>query len=474
MKNSIIYLLLVVALIISKPGVAQQSSLFNTYSMDPLQLNIAYAGAACTEANLHYRTQWIGMKESPKLLQLNAHAALGESNGLGLRVNSQSQGFLNTLQATLGYAYRFRIGKTAKMHLGVGIGWTQAALNAQKAVVIDANDVTLSNNSRQTANGFDSEFGAMVIGEKLKAGISVLHLYNTNPDFSGSSTYRTLPQFNTQVSYVLNKGKKVEVEPMLLDRYTYKGNNIIEGMLNFNFIKAITVGAGYRSNYGVIALLGAKVGNVKLAYSFDYGTTKNSTNMGSSHQVMLGFNLCKTTKAPKPVEVPQPLEAKEPELITPAATPTVEPVKEETAVKEEVKKEEPKQEEVRPASTPAKTKAQILDELNRLAEKMVFTFGKAQLHGEALAKLDDIADLLKKNPDVAVNIVGYTCDKGPADANNLLSVQRSGYVRNQLIKRGVQSENIKESKGVGAERPLYDNNTELRSKNRTVRFELSE
>lgn len=463
MKKIIPYLLPLLALMLSKAGLAQQSSLFNTYSLDPLQLNIAYAGASCTEANVHYRAQWIGMKETPKVIQLNAHSALGKSNALALRVNSQTQGLLNTLQATLGYAYRFRISETAKVHLGIGVGWTQAALNAQKAVVMDANDATLNNSNRQTANGFDSEFGAMLVGEKLKAGVSVLHLYNTNPDFSGSSTYKTLPQFNTQIAYTFNKGKKVEIEPWLLNRYTLKGDNVVEGILNVHFIKAITVGAGYRSNYGVIGLLGAKVGNIKLAYSFDYGTTKNATNMGSSHQLMLGFSMCKTAKPHKPAE------EKEPVVVTPTVTPIVEPVKEEpVAVKEEIK-EEPKKEEPKPE--PVKEKEDILAMMNKVAEEVIFDLNKSQLHEEGLKKLDEIAALMKKDPALVINIVGHTCNKGTAELNSLLSVRRATYVRNQLVRRGVNPQNIDRSKGVGADNALFDNNSELQQKNRTVRFE---
>lgn len=461
MKKIIPYLLPLLALAFSKAGMAQQSSLFNTYSLDPLQLNIAYAGASCTEANVHYRTQWIGMKETPKVIQLNAHSALGKSNALALRVNSQTQGLLNTLQATLGYAYRFRISETAKVHLGIGVGWTQAALNAQKAVVMDANDVTLNNSNRQTANGFDSEFGAMLVGEKLKAGVSVLHLYNTNPDFSGSSTYKTLPQVNTQVSYTFNKGKKVEVEPWLLNRYTLRGDNVVEGILNVHFIKAITVGAGYRSNYGVIGLLGARVGNIKLAYSFDYGTTKNATNMGSSHQLMLGFSLCKTAKPHKPAE------EKEPVVVTPTVTPIVEPIKEEPiAIKEEVKEESKKEEPM-----PVKEKEDILAMINQVAEEVVFDLNKSQLHEEGLKKLDEIAALMKKDPELVINIVGHTCNKGTDELNSLLSVRRATYVRNQLVRRGVNPQNIDRSKGVGADNAIYDNNSELQAKNRTVRFE---
>ncbi|MES2132738.1 MAG: PorP/SprF family type IX secretion system membrane protein [Bacteroidota bacterium] len=462
MKKIIFYLLSVFTLIIGKTTTAQQSSLFNTYSLDPLQLNIAYAGAGCTEANIHYRTQWIGMKESPKVLQLNAHTALGKSNGLALRVNSQTQGLLNTMQATIGYAYRFSINQTTRIHLGIGVGWSQAALNSQKAVVMDANDASLSTN-RQTANGFDSEFGAMLVGDKMKAGVSVLHLYNTNPSFAGSS-YKTLPQFNTQISYTFNKGKKVEIEPWLLDRYTLKGDNVVEGILNFNFLKTITVGAGYRTNYGVIALVGAKIANIKLAYSFDYGASKNAVNLGSSHQVMLGFTLCKAHKPVKPAEEPVAKTTPTPEVLPVVEAINEEPVKEQVAVKEEPKKEEPKKEEV---------KEDILAKMNIIADGVIFELNKSKLGEEGLKKLQEIAALMKKDPELKINIVGHTCNKGTDEVNSLLSIRRATYVRNELVKYGADPQKIDRSKGVGSENAIYDNNSELQSKNRTIRFEHS-
>jgi hypothetical protein len=101
------------------------------------------------------------MQNAPKLLQLNGHTTLGKSNALALKINSQSQGLLNTLGANIGYCYLVKVSNTAKVHLGLGLGWSQATLNAQKANVIQANDVTLNNNNSQIANGFDSEFGAI-------------------------------------------------------------------------------------------------------------------------------------------------------------------------------------------------------------------------------------------------------------------------------------------------------------------------
>lgn len=464
---------------------AQQNSLYNTYSLDPLQLNIAYAGAACTEANLHYRTQWLGLKDAPKVFQLNAHTALGKSNGLGLRVNSQSYGILNLLGATIGYSYKVKLSETNKLHLGVGVGFSQATLNGTKATVIDANDVTLNNNAKQTASGFDSEFGAMFIGNKIKAGVSVLHLYNSNPSFAGTSSYKTLPQLNTQVSYIFNKDRKFEVEPWLLSRYTINGNNILEAMVNVKYNKQFLLGAGYRSGYGMLVLLGAKFGNIRLGYSFDYGANKNATNLGSSHQIMLGFSMCRTPKPSLPAE--EPTAAKE-ETVAP--TPSVtdldkkpeEPKKEEAVVKEEPKKEEVivKEEPVKVEPVKIEPKPETVSpedalvKMNKLAEEVLFEFNKSQLSENELNKLDKLAAIMKSSPELKINVIGHSCNIGTKEVNDLLSIRRATYVRNELVKRGVNPKNIKRSIGVGAEKELYSNETEeTKRKNRTVRFEGS-
>lgn len=450
---------------------AQQNSLFNTYAYDPFQLNVAYAGHGCIEANVHYRSQWIGMKDAPKMFQLNAHTALGKSNALGVRLISQQQGLLNTTQATVGYAYRFKVSETADMHLGLGIGWTQNVLNAQKAVVIDASDVTLSSAGKQKANGFDSEVGAMYLGQKLKAGIAVAHLYNSNPSFTGSN-YKLLPQSNISLSYLFNKDKKVELEPWLVDRYTINGSHAVEGLVNVHFVKAFTVGAGYRSNYGILGFLGVKVGGLKIAYSFDYGTSKNATATGSSHQILLGFSTCKKAKAVEKVE--EPVMA-----VTP--TPATEPAKEEPV--QEVKKEEPlvvkeapKEEIKQPVVKEMKeeVKEDVLPKMNDFAEEVVFPFGKAKLDREGLDKLDEIAKLMKQNPELKINIIGHTCNKGDEEFNKNLSKQRADYVKKQLVKRNVNPKNINQIIGVGEENELFNNNDpDTKRKNRTVRFELA-
>ena len=661
---------------------SQQASLFNTYSLDPLQLNIAYAGASCNEVNAHYRTQWIGMKEAPKALQLNVQSAFGKYNALALRINSQTQGLLNVLGATFGYSYRFKVSETAKVHFGLGIGFTQASLNSQNAIVIDLNDVNLNNNIKQTANGFDSEFGAMLIDNKLKAGISVLHLYNTNPDFNGSGAYKALPQLNSQVSYVFQKDKKCEIEPWIVNRYTLRGNNVIEGIVNFNFIKTLSLGIGYRSNYGAMALVGAKLGNIKVAYSIDYGTSRNAINLGTTHQVMVGYSVCKTakyfinkrtsrklvdinqkkndddltdkenndvsekTKEPDEISKSETLvalekaveteKAKTPNNITKSETlvaleKAVETEKAKTAnnitksetlvalekavetekaktpnnitksetlvalekavetekaktpnnitksetlvalekavetekaktpnnitksealvalekavetekaktpnnitksetlvaLEKAVETEKAKTPnnitksetlvalekavETEKAKTPnnitksekniviekvktnlasskineeaisdeelVKINTEILSKINDIAVDVVFELNSSQLQENGLKRLNEIAELIRQNPRLKINITGHTCIKGTKEFNDILSIRRATYVRQELMKRGVNRNNFNKNVGKGSSDPLFDNSSNNQRKNRTVRFELSE
>lgn len=274
---------------------AQQNDLFNTYFFDPMLLNIAYSAEGCTEATLNYRNQWLGIKNSPKLYQVNARLPFERNAGLGLRLSSQQAGLLNILKATLGYGYNIKIDAQSKVLLGLGIGFTQNTLNTAKATVLDAGDGTIISDGKQNAMGIDIEFGAMYINENFKAGVSAFNLYSKSPDFVASG-YKALPQINVSVSYLLNKDAKLEIEPLLVNRFTVNGTNALEGILNFHTMKLLTFGVGYRTNYGALAIAGIRKGGLTVAYSFDYRTAKTATYSGSSHQVLIGYKVCKPRK----------------------------------------------------------------------------------------------------------------------------------------------------------------------------------
>lgn len=286
-----IFILLVLC---QKLTLAQQVRLNNTYSIDFKQLNIAYSNDSSNEYSAQYRNQWLGIPNNPKSFQLNIKLLLGKNNGLAVRLNSQSQGLLNQMGAIIGYSYKVRFNKKTNLHLGLGIGLTQSTFNSQNAIVTSYSDVTLNNSSKQVALGFDSEVGAFLSSKKLKIGLNVFHLYNTNTEFVGGTAFSWMPQINSQLSYVILKKNNFELEPFLLNRYTINGNSVFEGILNINLINSITLGLGYRYKYGLLGLVSLKISRGgKVAYCFDYGNSLSGINLGFSHQIMLLFNFKK-------------------------------------------------------------------------------------------------------------------------------------------------------------------------------------
>lgn len=461
MKKYIIHITSII-FVISLQVNAQQTSLFNTYSFDLMQLNIASIGRTCTEANLNYRSQWLGVKETPKLYQLNAAFALGEKNGLGLKLYQQSMGLLKVTNATLGYSYRVKLNETTKLHFGIGVAFQQNNFEANKTIVLDNNDVSINNNQqRLKSNNFDSEAGILLLADKLTVGVSAIHLYNTNNSFN-SVGYSSKPETNIVMAYKFNKGKNVEIEPWLIDRYSFAGNtNNFEGMLNLKIKKIATIGAGYRLNYGYLALVGFEVGKMRIAYSFDYSSGKNAKSLGSSHQILLGFDLCKSkTKKTEPIVE---------QTATPPNTNPEPVVTKDEEVQDKVlpTPNEPKvdfEEEVR------KKQIEALKKVNTICEGLVFDEAKTSLPESKQVDLNRIADILKENK-LTVNIVGYASKDGNPTKNKMLSDKRANYIKTELVKRGVSVTQLKII-GLGDTIELYSNNDEtLKVKNRTVRIE---
>ncbi len=89
---------------------------------------------------------------------------------------------------------------------------------------------------------------------------------------------------------------------------------------------------------------------------------------------------------------------------------------------------------------------------------------------ESQYQLDEMAQFMKLNPGVVMEVVGHTDNVGTKEYNQELSDKRAGAVAQELIKRKIEPSRIK-SRGAGFSSPVGDNNTEVgRSANRRTEF----
>ena len=101
-----------------------------------------------------------------------------------------------------------------------------------------------------------------------------------------------------------------------------------------------------------------------------------------------------------------------------------------------------------------------------------FDFDKNELKQESFVELDKLADLLKKNPTVKIEISGHTDNKGDKKYNLALSQKRAESVVNYLVQKGIAAARLV-AKGYGDTMPIAPNDIEEnKAKNRRTEVKV--
>jgi OmpA-OmpF porin, OOP family len=95
-----------------------------------------------------------------------------------------------------------------------------------------------------------------------------------------------------------------------------------------------------------------------------------------------------------------------------------------------------------------------------------FAFDSSKIEPQYYAELNDLARVLKSNPDLRVRLDGHTDSVGSEAYNESLSLRRANAVREYLVQQGIDAGRLS-AKGFGESRPAYSNETaENRALNR--------
>ncbi len=105
-----------------------------------------------------------------------------------------------------------------------------------------------------------------------------------------------------------------------------------------------------------------------------------------------------------------------------------------------------------------------------ILHNLLFVYGKTSLMEESKPALEELYQFLKDNPGVCIRITGHTDNRGSDKVNNKLSAGRANAVRDEMLKRGIDSTRIT-AEGKGKREPIATNKTEEgRARNRRVEF----
>jgi outer membrane protein OmpA-like peptidoglycan-associated protein len=121
----------------------------------------------------------------------------------------------------------------------------------------------------------------------------------------------------------------------------------------------------------------------------------------------------------------------------------------------------------------APPKAELRENKIVIHEKVQFAWDSATILPVSFGLLDQVADVIRKNPQLKrIQVEGHASSEGDAAHNQQLSEDRARSVKRYLVEKGIPDP-LLVPRGFGVERPIADNTTEQgREQNRRVEFNI--
>jgi outer membrane protein OmpA-like peptidoglycan-associated protein len=103
---------------------------------------------------------------------------------------------------------------------------------------------------------------------------------------------------------------------------------------------------------------------------------------------------------------------------------------------------------------------------------LIFAQGKSVIGAGSYRELDEVAEMLKTNPSIEIQLEGHTDNVGNPKMNMELSRSRVEAVKKYLVEKGVAKKRI-QTKAFGGTQPLRNEMTpEARAQNRRVEMRI--
>ncbi|GHA55987.1 membrane protein [Pontibacter akesuensis] len=304
--------------LLASAAVAQQKALYSQYMTNYYLLNPAVAGYG---KNLNikagYRNQWVGFDDAPATFYVSGEAALFQNgrrtprnkpyHGAGGYIYKDITGPTSRTGVLLSYAYHVPLNRTMYLSSGVFAGMQQYSFNANKIQLADGSNERdpVTSGGNETAFMPDLSVGTYLHSDRFFAGVSLFQvLGNKIFEFENSEVpSRLVRHLFVSGGYNFEVNRNITVIPSVLLKYVspapLQADFNVRGEYNFskkrnktNFDDKVWVGASYRTQDAVVALVGANfMEQYEVSYSYDITTSPIRHHSSGSHEIMIGFRM---------------------------------------------------------------------------------------------------------------------------------------------------------------------------------------
>lgn len=117
-------------------------------------------------------------------------------------------------------------------------------------------------------------------------------------------------------------------------------------------------------------------------------------------------------------------------------------------------------------------KEEVIVKVNTIAKNIFFSTGSAQLIANSYKPLGEMVKILQDDPNLKLDVEGYTDNVGSEAVNQALSEKRAYAVMQYFVSKGINADRL-HAAGYGSSKPIADNKTAKgRAMNRRVELKL--
>ncbi|PBQ32311.1 hypothetical protein CNR22_11200 [Sphingobacteriaceae bacterium] len=287
-----------VGIVCFKCSSAQQTILLNQSAYNPFALNPAAIGLnADATAHCHYKKNWLGITESPEILQLTIDGATSKNKaGLGLNIINEKAGIFSKTYLSGAFRYRINLNKESALFFGISAGFQRLNSDFSK-MKADAPAEFSQWPSQQAVTIPDAAFGLVYSFKKLLVSLAAKQLLQQNyiykePVFNKELQYKSVSQFilALQNTFILKPATWFYIPQLILR--TPQGLPVQFDFVNtLDYKNKFLFALGYRNYYAAYATLGFSINEkLRIMYSYEYSLgIQNHTKGG--HELGITFNL---------------------------------------------------------------------------------------------------------------------------------------------------------------------------------------
>ena len=287
-------------------ALSQQDPHYTQYMLNTMSVNPAYVGSKGYKVITALgRTQWVGFEGAPDTQTISYDTPLAY-RGLALGVNlvNDRLGPSHETYIDANASYTIQTGEEGNLAFGLKLGGR--LLNVDWSLGRSRDDDQLFDPNNNITNKFLPTVGAGIYYHEPEwyIGLSVPNFlrqehYDANRSIGEVAVERM--HFFLITGYVFDIDESIKFKPAALVKAVFGAPLSVDVSANFLFEEKFRVGAAWRWDDSVAALLGFQVSeSLHIGYAYDLTTSNYNVANSGTHEVLLRYEIFEQAKMKSP------------------------------------------------------------------------------------------------------------------------------------------------------------------------------